>query len=98
MKTFNLKSYLTGRKEEVLEKFENLTKEDHYNGISLKEFMVQFMNNMAANNPKSIKRADSLFIDLLYSVYYSNCEVGVIRDLDAIKAAKAPNQQWMAII
>lgn len=72
MKKFELKSWMTENREIVIESHKNLTTEEHYNGISLKDFMVQVYRLMEINNPRSEKRAASLLPDLMEDVYWKN--------------------------
>lgn len=73
--TFNLKDFLTANKETVLINYEKLKKEQFFNGISLKDFMILVMNMMANNNPKSDKRAAYLLPTILGTIVFNNSTI-----------------------
>lgn len=98
MATFNLKNFLTENRNQVIEKYNLLTKEDTFNGISLRDFMMAVLRNMEANNPKSEKRAASLFSGAINNAYYDAIRVGVIIDRDAQSIAKYEGTAYMAIV
>lgn len=72
---FDIKEALTARREEVIAKYAKLTGEQFFNGITLKAFMVELMNLMYINAPKSQKRFDDLFASLLGRVYFENSKI-----------------------
>lgn len=95
---FNLKEFLTANKEVVLADFEKLTKKEFYNGISLKDFMIQVMQLMQNNNPKSEKRATSLLPFLSSNVLVENSKIFILNDLDEKKRSQYMGTAYMAII
>ena len=95
---FNLKNFLADNREVVIAKFEELTKRENYNGISLKEFMLAVMRNMELNNPKSIKRAEGLINGALNHAFYNNSDVPVLIDRDANLKAKYEGTSYMALV
>ena len=95
---FNLKNFLTENKAMVLTSYENLTKEKFFNGISLKDFMLQVMNVMQINNPKSEKRAATLLPSLVSMVIVNNSKIEVLNDLDAKLKAKYEGTAYMAMV
>lgn len=68
---FDMRNYLSSRREEVIAKYNKLTGEQFFNGISLKDFMLQVMRMMEMN-AKSEKTADSKFNFVLGQVYVNN--------------------------
>ena len=96
--TFNLKEFLTANKESVLINYEKLTKQEFFNGISLKDFMMQLMNLMQINNPKSEKRAASLLPDLTSMVIVSNSKIQCVNSLDDKMRAKYNGTSYMAMV
>lgn len=70
MSTFNLTTWLSENREIVISKYENLKKEEFFQGITLAEFMKRILNQMANNNPKSDKKAASLLPTIMGSVYF----------------------------
>lgn len=99
MKTqFELKSWMTENRETVINNYSQLATEPFFNGITLKEFMIEVMRIMTINNPKSDKRAASLLPYIISNVYASNCEVQVVNDLDEKLAAKYQGTAYMALV
>ena len=71
MKTkFEVTKWLTENREIVLAKYEALTKENFFQGQSLKDFMVAILNAMVMNNVKSEKRAESMLPFFIGNVYF----------------------------
>lgn len=98
MKTrFNLQAYLHENREQVINKFNELTKERFYDGCTLKTFMVEVMNMMAIN-VRGQKSADNFLPHAIGYVYVNHSKVYVDRDLDAERKAKMPNEQWAALV
>ena len=95
---FDLMQALSTRREEVIEKFNALQNERFYNNCTLKQFMVEFMNLMRENNPRSQKRFDNLFNHILSVVYYKNCSVTGNDNLTDELRKRYNNGQWAAII
>jgi uncharacterized protein Smg (DUF494 family) len=98
MKTFELKKWMSENREVVIENYNKLTTEQFFNGISLKDFMVQVLNLMVLNNIKSEKRASSMLPFLMGDVYFNNSKVEVVNDLDAKLAAKYKGTAYMALV
>lgn len=73
--TFELKTWLSENRETIISKYNALTNEEFFNGISLKDFMVQVMNAMQMNNVKSANRAASMLPFLMGNVYFNNSKV-----------------------
>lgn len=95
---FDLKQALRARREEVIEKFNALQSEEHYNKCTLKQFMTEFMNLMIINNPRSQKRFDHLFRGLLEMAYYNNCSIVGNDSLTEHLRKRHSDGQWAAII
>jgi len=92
MKTqFELKRFLTENRETVIEMYNRLTEERFFSGISLKDFMNKVYGYMLENNVNSEKRANSLFVGLIYRVYNNNVKIEVVFDRDAYIAKKYTN-------
>lgn len=75
MKTFELKNWMSENREVVIENYNKLTTEQFFNGISLKDFMVQVLRSMEMQNIKSAKRAASMLPFLMGNVYFNNSKV-----------------------
>lgn len=75
MATFTLTNWLSENRETVIAKFNKMTEEKFYNGITLKSFMVEVMKGMEMNNPKSANRAASLLPFVMGQVYVDNSKV-----------------------
>ena len=95
---FNLKDFLTANKETVLINYEKLTKQEFYNGITLKDFMLQVLNVMQNNNPKSEKRASSLLPMLISMTLVSNSRMECVNNLDDKMRAKYNGTAYMAMV
>ena len=95
---FELKKYMSENRNTVIEIFGKLQDEKFYNGISLKEFMMQVLNLMNINNPKSVKKADSLLTSMCFRVLNSNSEIEVINDLDKKMEQKYQGTAYMSMV
>ena len=98
MKNFELTNWMSENREVVIESYNKLTAEKFFNGISLKEYMVQVLNLMAANNIKSEKRAASMLPFLMGNVYANNTKIEILNDRDANLAAKYKGTAFMALV
>lgn len=101
MKTqFELKIWMTENRETVISKYNELTKEEFFNGISMRDFMVKVMNTMVMNNVRSAKRASNMLPQIMENIYYANCEIQVVNDLDAKMKAKymAKDKAYAALV
>lgn len=72
---FEIKTWLSENRETVIAKHTKLTSEIFYNGITLKDFMIQVMNVLIRNNVKSEKTADKVLTLALGEVYVNNSKV-----------------------
>lgn len=76
MKTqFELKAWLSENRETVISKYNDLTKEEFFNGITLNNFMIQVLNSMVRNNIKSANRASSMLPFLMGDIYFNNSKI-----------------------
>ena len=76
MKTqFDLKTWLGENRETIISKYNDLATENFFNGITLKDFMMQILAAMQMNNIKSAKRASSMLPFLMGNVYHNNSKV-----------------------
>lgn len=96
--TFELRNWMTQNREMVIASYKQLTNEKFFNGISLKDFMVQVYNRMVENNPKSDKRASSLIGGILESVSHNNSKIGTPNSMDAKLSAKYSGTAFMALV
>ena len=84
MKTeFEVTNWLSANREVVIAKYEALTKENFFQGQSLKMFMVEILQAMQRNNVKSEKTAASKLPFLMGQVYFdfSNPSANVKKSL-----------------
>lgn len=74
MKTtkFEIKTWMSENRQVVIEKYEELTKENFFQGITLKGFMCEVLSAMVINNIKSEKRAIAMLPFLMGNVYFDN--------------------------
>jgi len=98
MKTFELKTWMSENREVVIENYNKLTTENFYNGISLKNFMLQVLNLMIINNVKSEKRAISMLPYLMGNVYVNNSKVELVNNRDAKLSEKYKGTAYMALV
>lgn len=98
MKTLELKNWMSENREVVIENYNKLTTEQFFNGITLKDFMIQVLNLMVVNNIKSEKRAASMLPFLMSNVYVNNSKIEVVNDIDEKLAAKYKGTAYMALV
>lgn len=72
---FEITNWMSENREVVIAKYEALKNEQYFNGISLKDFMVQVLNLMVINNVKSENRAASMLPFLMGNVYFKNSKI-----------------------
>lgn len=95
---FEITNWLSENREIVISKYEALKAEQFFNGISLKDFMIQILSAMQINNVKSDKRAASMLPFLMGNVYFNNSKVtGNDKVTDALKA-KYNGTAYMAMV
>jgi len=71
MKTkFEVTNWLSANRAIVIAKYEELTKENFFQGQSLKDFMIAILNLFVINNVKSEKRAAKMMPFLIGKVYF----------------------------
>ena len=70
--SFQLKNFLADNREVVIAKFEKLQKDDFYNGITLRNFMLEVFKSMENNNIKSEARANKMLPNILGQVVVDN--------------------------
>lgn len=75
-KGFELKEWMSDNREQVIEQFEKLSKEKFYNGVTIKQFMIEVLKGMERNNPKSEKRASFFLPMVMGNVHMNNTQVG----------------------
>jgi len=73
--TFDLRTWMTENREMIISKYNKLTAEKFFNGISLKDFMTLVLNAMVRNNIKSEKRAETMLPYIMGSIYVNNSKV-----------------------
>jgi len=95
---FELKKWLSENREIIIVKHTKLTTERFYNGITLKDFMLNVMNVLIRNNVKSEKTATKLLTIALGEVFVNNSKV-FANDFktDALKA-KYSGTAYMAMV
>lgn len=70
--TFNLQNFLSENRNTVIEKYNAISYNEFFTGITLKEFMLKVYNDLLNNNPRSEKRAASLLPTILGNVAYNH--------------------------
>ena len=79
---FDIKIFLANNREVVIAKYNHLQTESFFDGISLKDFMVEVMNAMIMNKVKSEKTAISKLPFYLGNVYAKHNTIGLANSLD----------------
>lgn len=74
-KVFDLKVWMSENRNFVIEKFEGLQNEVHYNGITLKDFMVQVWNEMNRQRLTNEKQASQKLPFMVSNVVFENSTV-----------------------
>ena len=77
-KVFTTQNFLSENRNYVIDKYNEMATDNFFNGISLREFMMQVLNVMNNNNPKSEKRAASLFKDVVSLIIVNNTKIDAI--------------------
>lgn len=98
MKTFELRTWMTENRETVISKYNDLTKEEFFNGITLKDFMLIIYKAMSINNPKSDKRAASLLPTIIGNVYFNNSKIDSVDAKTNALRAKYEGTVYMALV
>ena len=94
---FDTMAFLKENREMVIAKYNKLTEERFFDGITLKDFMTEVMNTMKRNYITK-KNAMSTLQDVMGFIFCDHSRVMVINDRDAARKACRPNDQWMAIL
>lgn len=84
---FELRNWMSENRNVILAKYEALKTEQFFNGISLKEFMLQVLASMEMNNVRSEKTAASKLPFLMGNVYFENSKLTAKKDALATKYA-----------
>lgn len=95
---FEIREFLTANRDEVIAKYNKLTEERFFNGISLRDFMLQVLHIMTINGFKSEKAASRLFPFLLSDVYYNNCSISTPNSKDNALRAQYKGTAYMAMV
>lgn len=94
---FNMKDYLSSRREEVIAKYNKLTGEQFFSGISLKDFMLQFMRTMEMN-AKSENMANKSFGSVLSRIYMENSTISFRSAKDDALRNQYKGTAYMAMV
>lgn len=95
---FELKTWLSENREVIIAKYNALTNEQYFNGITLKEFMVAVMQMMINNNIKSDKRAAQMLPFLMGNVYMNNSNVYAQDKVTERLASQHQGTAFMAMV
>lgn len=89
---FDLKIFLGSKREEIVSKYEQLTKEAFFDGTDLRTFGIRLYNAMERNGIKSEKTA-SARLGFLIGDVYMECQLkgGDQYDAEVAYAKKYPN-------
>jgi hypothetical protein len=95
---FELKAWLTENKETVIAKYNQLSTEKFFDGVTVRDFMIEVMQGMTNNNCKSANKASSVLPFVMGDIYFNHSTVEAFDTMTARLKSQAPNQQWAAII
>ena len=98
MKTFEIKTWLGENRDVIIAKYNNLTSNKFYNGITLKNFMIEILNAMVRNNVKSEKRAAKLLPQFLDDTFYKNSSISTPNSIDDKIRNKYTGTSYMALV
>ena len=96
--TFEIQNWLSENREVVISKYNDLTNEKFFNGITLKNFMVEVLSAMVRNNVKSEKRAASMLPFLMGDIYFNNSKVVAEDKITNALKAKYAGTAFMALV
>lgn len=74
-KQFNLTETLKERREIVIAKYNSLTEEKFFDGITLRNFMVEVMNMCIINRIASEKTLDCQLPNFMGEIYFNHSKV-----------------------
>jgi hypothetical protein len=77
MATFKLNNWLAENRNQVLDFYNELSKEKFFSGVSLRDFGYEVYNGMKANNPRSNKKAKQVLVSVLYNLEGKHTQIGV---------------------
>jgi hypothetical protein len=95
---FEIREFLTANRDEVIAKYNKLTEERFFNGISLRDFMLQVLHIMTINGFKSEKAARNGMSSLLSRVYCDNCSISTPNSKDDALRAQYKGTAYMAMV
>ena len=72
---FDLMQYMKDNREQVINKYNELTNEKFFSQITLKSFMLDVLKVMQNNDPRSVKRADTLLPRAISMIYVENSKL-----------------------
>ena len=71
-KQFNIQNFLSENREVVISKYNEISNNKFFTGITLKDFMMQVYSRMDQQNAKSEKKASSILPTILGEVAFNN--------------------------
>lgn len=98
MTTFSTQTYLSSRRNEIINIYNEMKSHAFFSGISMKDFGTKIVRAFEINNIKSEKVADRRFFSLVYNIVDENTEIEVVRDRDAELRNKYNNTAYMALV
>ena len=96
--TFEVKAFLSANREMVISEYNKLTENRFFNGINQVAFMVEVLNLMVINAPKSEKRAASLLPFMVGRVSANNSKILAEDKVTNALKAKYNNTPFMALV
>ena len=96
--TFNLKNFLTENRETIIAQYNETAKLQFFNGITLKDFMIQILNAYERNNVKSEKRAKADFDLHVGNTCFQNSKLNAVDYRTDALRAKYNGTAYMAMV
>jgi hypothetical protein len=95
---FELRAWLSENRETIISSYNKLAQEQLFNGITLKAFMTEIMENLQYNNVKSAARAGKMLPFVMGSIYFNNSTVVADDKRTNALAAKYAGTAYMALV
>jgi hypothetical protein len=95
---FTTQNFLSENRALVIEGYNKAASSEFFNQISLKDFMVQVLNTMNNNNPKSEKRAASLLPHIVSMAIVSNTKIDATDKVTDSLRNKYNGTSYMAMV
>lgn len=97
-KQFNLTEALKERRENVIANYNSLTKDRFFDGITLRNFMVEVMNMCKINRIASEKTLDRMLPIIMGEIYFNHSKVTAFDAVTANLKNQYQGTAFMALV